>query len=626
MTLREIVNKELIYEEKEFDQKEIEENGFKELNEKNFYTYFKEGQLSKLGVKNYNEYVEKIKETFRNVFKNRSNSSSSNIYKYFDKQKISNLDEMMFNEILNNIKLFVRYGKNKNNEARLDITYCLNGKRPNALTKRATGNNTQSIFGYIQSLDSFNENIKKAENEYNNAKKDVIIPFFETLKSFGKIKIKTSESEKEKELDLSKIKLEENFDKETRKVYIRYGNTNLFVVGHSDGKYKELVEFIEKSGIVKEDGSINSELLRELLTEKHGGKNAAGLLAELKVLFRAAEEAEKKGIKTKTVEVKELDLTELKTDTLYAFSYQRGVTRKKDENGKVLHNSADINYTYNNISIDIEVKNSYNKYEKNMNYNELGEPCNESSPRQQSLYWIISLLSHENSKYSIGIYKKNFNGVKDRYPVYVDNTQNGSTTVKIDDALYESFKSAKIKFLNGNTFLRIPSYTFKNVSQNEIKRICSLEDFNENFIKPVLNNVNMVITAEGDMSKEQYNKQKDGVEYLNDDVNYSVFSDKMKEVGKKIKKNVTATGMAIAMATSKVDPYHKSSQNYQNTKIERQYNQNQEIFKAAKKSLDSIINFCKKYGLNNSLQEANRLLPLLNKKMAASVKTKYFNY
>jgi hypothetical protein len=84
--------------------------------------------------------------------------------------------------------------------------------------------------------------------------------------------------------------------------------------------------------------------------------------------------------------------------------------------------------------------------------------------------------------------------------------------------------------------------------------------------------------------------------------------------------------MAIAMATSKVDPYHKSSQNYQNTKIERQYNQNQEIFKAAKKSLDSIINFCKKYGLNNSLQEANRLLPLLNKKMAASVETKYFNY
>ena len=263
-----------------------------------------------------------------------------------------------------------------------------------------------------------------------------------------------------------------------------------------------------------------------------------------------------------------------------------------------------------------------------MNYNELGEPCNEGSPRQQSLYWIISLLSHENSKYSIGIYKKNFKGVKDRYPVYVDNTQNGSTTVKIDNALYESFKNAKIKFLNGNTFLRIPSYTFKNISQNEIKRICSLEDFNESFIKPVLNNVNMVITAEGDISKEQYNKQKDGVEYLNDDVKYSVFSDKMKEVGKKIKKNVAATGMAIAMATSKVDPYHKSSQSsYQNTKVERQYNQNQEIFKAAKKSLVSIINFCKKYGLNNSLQEASRLLPLLNKKMiAVSVKTKYFNY
>jgi hypothetical protein len=207
--------------------------------------------------------------------------------------------------------------------------------------------------------------------------------------------------------------------------------------------------------------------------------------------------------------------------------------------------------------------------------------------------------------------------------VYVDNSNEGKTIVGLDEPLRKELLKINNKYGEKDTAI-IDSYKKGDLSSEEVKRISSMNEFEKTFLEPTIKNIENIIVVYGSITREKL--QNEGNPKVNPSIASDVY-DKMKEVGNNVKKNLTIAGAAIAMGSSILDPNYKSSQNYQqNTKIERQYNQNQEIFKAAKKSLDSIINFCKKYGLNNSLQEANRLLPLLNKKIAASVETKYFNY
>lgn len=365
-----------------------------------------------------------------------------------------------------------------------------------------------------------------------------------------------------------------------------------------DFKRENNNELITINGVtVKRGNGTLDELKKHLknLEERNFECSAieAGKIAEADVLnlpFNQAQNKEEKNVEN-------FDINNLEPNIFYTFSFKIGATR----NNKNDVNSADIGYYFNNKKVFIEVKSKYDSSSKKAFKED--KIYKDKVSLQQQIAIILNFLNpQKNNKingYTLGVFKEKIPGIenKGKRVIYVDNSQKGFTKVKIDEQI-------KNRLGYKEDIISIPSYN--DLSPVEVKRILSLNDLEEQLIKPVLKNIDKVILINGDVSNASI-------------VTEGIFNN--------VKKGIVAAKMALALGTSKLDPNYKSSQNYQqNTKIERQYNQNQEIFKAAKKSLDSIINFCKKYSLNNSLQEANRLLPLLNKKMAASVETKYFNY
>ena len=172
-----------------------------------------------------------------------------------------------------------------------------------------------------------------------------------------------------------------------------------------------------------------------------------------------------------------------------------------------------------------------------------------------------------------------------------------------------------------------------------IHPILGHDEYINNIVKPLAKKYDIIsikITGALNASKagERTWKHDDDVVNSSSEKKYSVFSDKMKEVGKKIKKNVAATGAAIAMATSKVDPYHKSSQNYQNnTKVE--INQNQQIIDRLINTVEGLKKTCeiinKNFNTTIGVEYINKFNVILQRLQNASVettsvKTKYFNY
>ena len=304
----------------------------------------------------------------------------------------------------------------------------------------------------------------------------------------------------------------------------------------------------------------------------------------------------------------DFDLKKFNPDKIFSFRFGLGATSSKQEEGV---NSADIGYSFKNKIVLIEVKyrdqNSSEKQFKKDILDKNTKNLNKTKvSRQKQLGLIINFLNPQLNNQKPNVYT--LGAFREGLPKCIDNSQSGFTKITLDNSLKEYFNEQ-------SNIMNIKSYNNNEISSKEVKRILTLSDLEEQLIKPILKDINTVVTVTGKISKEQWNNLNNQKSVVTE----GIFDN--------VKKGVTAAKMALALGTSKLDPNYKSSQNYQqNIKIERQYNQNQEIFKAAKKSLDSIINFCKKYGLNNSLQEANRLLPLLNKKMAASVETKYFNY
>ena len=338
---------------------------------------------------------------------------------------------------------------------------------------------------------------------------------------------------------------------------------------------------------------------------ENGFQINAGDLGEKEVQFAPQQIANDKGISGEERENLEENIN---PDYFYSLVLAVGTTTSHDNEGNTTANSADNVYLFKNKKVLIETKNTFNKVVDDPWGKDIVPPS-----LQKDLYAIIRFLDPKlntsikgENNYTFGVFVNKFIENGDTR-VFVDNSNKGYTKIKLDSHLKE-------KLNINNDFVTFKDYT-NLIKGSSIKRILSLKQFEEQVINPSLKNIEKVITIKNIISKEQWNNLNNQKSVVTE----GVFDN--------VKKGVTAAKMALALGTSKLDPNYKSSQNYQqNTKIERQYNQNQEIFKAAKKSLDSIINFCKKYRLNNSLQEANRLLPLLNKKMAASVETKYFNY
>jgi len=206
-------------------------------------------------------------------------------------------------------------------------------------------------------------------------------------------------------------------------------------------------------------------------------------------------------------------------------------------------------------------------------------------------------------------------------------------------ALKNSFKDRKDWIQtdgSGKTKYILNNISIPKLGLNTIHPILGHDEYIKTIIEPLSKKYDIISVeisgAKENISRSEHWKKPDDI-----NIEPSIVSDaynKTKEIGKKIKKNVAATGAAIAMATSKVDPYHKSSQNYQNnTKVE--INQNQQIIDRLINTVEGLKKTCeiinKNFNTTIGVEYINKFNVILQRLQnvsvkTASVKTKYFNY
>lgn len=498
--------------------------------------------------------------------------------------KIKNYGYIDFNKIKEEIK---------NNENKINkeiILHCLS-KTPTYMGQNKT----------FKLIEDFLNGEQQEEGKLIKAKQNIN---YSLLIKLTKELIKKRKDDVDKRISKGtpKVLPNENDNKEEEEFKFGEKTYKIKAFRKGQGKPKVTIDDINILTITRE-GLSAEKRLKQLI--ENGFYINQGDIGEGKVQLAPQESAQLQDKKTEEQENLEENIN---PDYFYSLILDKGVTTSYNNEGKNTANSADNVYLFKNKKVLTETKNTFNKV--------VDDPWGEDDKGpslQKDLYAIIRFLDPKlntsikgEDSYTFGVFVNNFVEKKDTR-VFVDNSNNGYTKIKLDTSLKE-------KLNTNNDFVTFKDYT-NLVKGSSIKRILSLKQLDEQVINPSLENIEKVVIIKNIIGKEEWNNLNSKKSVVTE----GVFDN--------IKKGAAAARMALALGTSKLDPNYKSSQNYQqNTKIERQYNQNQEIFKAAKKSLDSIINFCKKYGLNNSLQEANRLLPLLNKKMAASVETKYFNY